>query len=211
MMYKLGIGIVCLAFLLLGINYFIPNTLDSYKQLLTEKSTQVTTSNLANPVEFASWREFIPQSGLFQVKLPQPPQYAKDFLPIPSSDQKRRYDIYASEKIDGTLFLISVITYPEEAELSFADDMLQQTVEELLHSKPDNKLTKISDTIFQKIPGRDFSIDNREFHVEGKVIMVNKTLYVLSYITRKGDFNAKEYQYFIDSFELLHREAKPSA
>lgn len=151
---------------------------------------------------FSLWQEFKPQSGLFKVLLPNPPQYAKDLVPIAGSEQRLRYDIYASEKIDGTLFLISVITYPEESDVTSSMDILKQTVEELKRSKPDNEMTKVKESLYHNHQALDFSMVNREFRVEGKAFIVDKIVYVLSYGSRKSDFNATEYEHFVNSFAL---------
>lgn len=163
----------------------------------TDRSTSVDSEN------FSRWQEFRPRSGLFKVMLPHPPQYAKDLVPIPGSDQSRRYDMYASEKIDGTLFLVSVITYPDEAETSQVSDILKETVNELLHAKPDNKLSKLEEGMFKTQKSLDFSFLNGDLQVEGKVFIVGKTVYVLSYATRKNEFDSTEFKHFIDSFELI--------
>jgi hypothetical protein len=117
---------------------------------------------------FATWSEFIPRSGLFQVLLPHSPQYGKDYISIPNSDKKRRYDMYVSEKIDGTIFLISVVTYPPDVDTSSTDEILRQNLEELMHNKPDNRLIKSLNTIVQERQTMEYSFENRDLHVEEK-------------------------------------------
>lgn len=186
-MKKVALIIVVLAILGMGFYYFY-----IYRQM-EEGEAQ----------NFATWKEFIPRSGLFKVLLPNAPQYAKDFIPIPDSTQKRRYDMYASEKIDGTLFLISMITYPPEVDTSFDEDILHQNIKELIHNKPHNNLTKILNGTFGDYQTFDFTIESKEFHVEGKAIKVDKIVYMLTYITPKENFDPEEYQHFINSFHLL--------
>lgn len=190
-MYKIGIFVICLLLFLLGLFYFAPGLKDAMF------STRSSDSH------FTTWKEFIPQSGLFKVLLPNPPQYAKDFVNLPDSDKKRRYDMYASEKIDGTLFLVNVITYPPEVDASLTEDVLRQTVEELMRDKPDNQLAKIENSLYKSRPTLDFNFNNRDFHVEGKVLMEGSRVYVLSYVTRLHEFDPAEYSHFIDSFELM--------
>ena len=193
-MNKTAIILISLAILAAGLIYV-------RKEAKEDSSAQAQIFDKAAE-NFNSWQSFKPRSGLFKVMLPHPPQYAKDLVPIPGSDQMRRYDMYASEKIDGTLFLISVITYPTEAEASESAEILKQIVEELMRSKPDNHLSNKKESRFKSYPALDFTIANQGFRVEGKVFMVGKAVYVLSYITRKDGFNKAEFQHFIDSFEL---------
>ena len=81
-MNKIGIIIVCVALLGAGLLYVKQGTKD-------DSSTPALVSS-SNSENFNTWQEFKPRSGLFKVLLPHPPQYAKDMVPIPGSDQKRR-------------------------------------------------------------------------------------------------------------------------
>lgn len=191
-MNKFGIVLICLILLFAGFFYLKP----------TEKSSNINKK----PIATSNWQKFKPNSGLFTVELPHPPQYAKDMVPIPGTDLKRRYDMYVSEEIDGTLYLISVITYPNEAEASEPLDIMKQTIDELMKTKPDNKLTKMDKSQFKTLQSFDFSFVNGEFFIEGKIFTAGKTVFVLSYVTRKGEFDAADYQRFINSFELVEKE-----
>lgn len=191
-MKNFGIVILCLILLFVALFYF--------------KKGENKKDALAPQIETSKWEKFKPRSGLFSVDLPHPPQYAQDKVAIPGTDLQRHYDMYASEEIDGTLFLISVITYPNEAEASEPLDLMKQTIDELMKAKPDNKLKKMNLTQFKSLQSFDFNFVNGEFFVEGKIFMVGKTIYVLSYVTRQGQFDATEYQRFIESFELHDKE-----
>lgn len=188
-MYRIGVAIICL---ILGIGAVF--YLNSRKNSMTLSSQH-----------FSTWKEFTPVSGLFKVLLPYSPQYAKDFVTLPDSHQQLRYDMYASEKIDGTLFLINVVTYPTGTDLSISDDLLYQTLDELIRSKPDNKLLKSEKSFFLEKSTLSFSSENKNFHIEGKILIDSNRVYVLTYTTRKQDFDLAEYQYFIDSFKLNNR------
>lgn len=197
-MKKLGVVVVCLALLAAGLLFL--------KQGIKGLDRKPATVPSAAQENYASWKEFKPKSGLFKVLLPSPPQYAKDLVPIPGKDEKRRYDMYASEKIDGTIFLISVISYPTDPQSSEVAQILKQTVDELMRSKPDNHLSKNTEAIFKNLPSLDFKIDNDELQVEGKVFMRGKNVYVLSYVARADQFGTDEFRHFVDSFELLPNE-----
>ncbi len=154
----------------------------------------------------SDWKEFTARSGNFKALLPSDPQYARQGVEIPNSDKKRRYDLYASEKVNGTVFMISISTYPPEIDTSDVPQMLQGALTELMQGNPDNKLLKQEDTIYQNQPALEFTIENDPFKVEGIAFMVGKALYVLSYTARTTDFNPAEYKHFIDSFVLLSKK-----
>lgn len=158
----------------------------------------------------ATWKVFTPRSQLFKVSFPHKPQYAKDFIAIPNSDEKRRYDMYASEKVDGSLFLINVITYPSEVNTDPAEEILRQNIDELMHNKPDNRLTHMEKSSFDNLHAFDFTIENSDFFVEGKAILDGHIVYMLTYTTRDDNFDPEEYQHFINSFHLLRKSQSSS-
>lgn len=162
-----------------------------------------TSPTMPAPPPYADWREFVARSGKFKVLLPAVPQYAKEAVDIPNMNKKRQYEMYVSEKINGTIFLISLITYPSDVDTSNTQEMLHGIVEEMMGSKPGNQLISEKAETFDHYPATDFSIRNKETNIQGKAFMINKTIYLLTYIAKKADFEEGEYQHFIDSFQLL--------
>lgn len=153
--------------------------------------------------DFSTWKKFIPSSNLFEINLPNPPQYGKDYVQIPGTDKKRRYDMYASEKLDGTLFLITVITYPPNYDTHDSFKILQENIDDLMHQKVDNRLNNLLQSQFQNHDTLDFSFENKDFIVDGRSIHDDPIVYMLSYITKKNNFDHEEFQHFIDSFKIL--------
>lgn len=185
--------------LLVGVAYLGIQSQKDWKAL----STTTAGFSASEQNLFSDWKEFTPPSGSFKVLMPALPQYAKDSVAIPETDKKRRYEIFASEKIDGTLFMVSVITYPPDVDTTNTQNMLKGIVEELMHSKKDNRLKEINQNMHANYESLDFNFESKEFEIRGRVFMVDKTLYVLTYIVRKADFDQAEYKHFIDSFHLL--------
>lgn len=202
-MSKIWIAIICLLIVVCGLLYFSPTLNRGVLRFLSRRDIQSSKAE-----NFSSWKEFVPSSGLFKVKLPSEPQYARDYIPIPDSDKKRRYDMYASEKIDGTLFLVTMISYPDDADNSLPENILRQTVDEFMRSKPDNQLSKLQNSL-DKENSLDFSIESKDFHIEGRIFLEGKIVYNLTYISRIDSFDPSEYQYFIDSFKEQKIESKP--
>lgn len=187
-MQKIILAIISLVVLGIGLYYFY-----TYQQ--SEKGELDL---------FSTWKKFTPKSHLFTAILPNSPQYAKDFIAIPNTDKKRRYDMYASEKVDGTLFLISMITYPREIDTSFAEKILRQNIDEVMQKKLDNRELSVSKEMFQGRKAIDFSAEGEQFDIEGKAILDDHTVYLLTYTTHKNNYDPKEYQYFVDSFHILN-------
>lgn len=199
-MYKMMI-FALLALALIGV-FFLATDTKVEKVLLGG-----IAKNKPEPVAL-DWKEFVANSGNFKAVLPSHPQHAKQVVEIPNSDKKRVYEMYASDKVNGTVFMISIITYPADVDTSDITQMLQGTVTELMQGNADNKLIKQEETIYQNHPALDFTIENEPFKVEGITFMIDKALYVLSYTARINDFKPAEYKYFIDSFVLQPKQAK---
>ena len=158
---------------------------------------------------FSTWKSFTPRSQLFQVLLPSTPQYGKESIAIPNSDQKRRYDMYLSEKVDGTLFLISVISYPSAYDIS-SHDTLRQLIEELRNNNQQAKMNQFSQTTLQGYRAIEFDFENQTFETAGMAIRDDHVVYMLTYTTQKENFDDEEFEHFIHSFKILkqHEEFK---
>lgn len=164
-------------------------------------SRQSTTNNMV-------WPEFISQGGEFIVRMPELPQHLQDAVNISHTDKKRKYEIYVSEKKDGSIFMIYRITYPEDFNTSNSQVILADVINEIITTNPNNRIIKNEETFYADYAARNFEIDNKDFTVEGLAFMDDKVVYVLTYATGDEIVNKSEYQYFIESFHLLSRATK---
>lgn len=170
------------------------------------KALPATLNSTMTIVPFEEWREFEADEAKFKVQIPALPQHATETVRDPKDQQKREYDMYVSQKNDGTIFMISLITYENDQETSNPTKLLKSIVEEMLASNPSNKLKSLKENLYHQYKAIDFSIENADVHMDGKAFVIGKTLYILSYIAKSADYNPLEYQHFIDSFKLLSRQ-----
>src|ERR1700722_19749969 len=54
--------------------------------------------------DFQKWHEFTAPTGKFKVLFPTLPQHATENVDDPKTNEKHKYDIFVSEKEDGTIF-----------------------------------------------------------------------------------------------------------
>ena len=195
MAWKIVLTICALLFC--GLIFLISDIKNAYKVLPINASKPIDVS------AFANWREFQPPSQRFKALLPAPPQYVKESVVIPDTEKKRLYEMYVSEKLNGTVFMISLITYPKDFLTSRPFEMLNDIVDEMIQNKPANKLKKREDVFFQNHEAVEFTIKNDKFDIQGTALMVDRTIYLLSYIASHSEFSSEDYQYFIDSFKVL--------
>lgn len=190
------------AILLLGVIYLASDIKDAYKLLPMKAEPTLEVS------PFADWREFEAKAGKFKVFLPVVPQYIKEAVAIPNTDLKRRYEMYIAQEPNDTIFMINLITYPNEIDTKDVRQTLHDLVDEMKASKPDNKLVEIKDNTYQDYPAVDFTLANPEFEVKGKAFMIDKMVFVLDYISRKENFALEKYDFFMNSFKLEPKTQK---
>lgn len=198
-MYKVLI-LLALLISLSALVYFIQKESDPKTPLA---NLTLTSKKKSDPNLFSYWRTFKSKKDTFQVSLPLEPHYVKDYVEIPGSDKKRRYEVYASEKPDGTVFMVSVISYPEEVEMSNSEEILKNMVDELMQGRADTKLLDLKPTLYMNHEAYAFSMENSLVKMEGITFLINKTIYVLSYVVRNENYNAEEFDHFINSFKFI--------
>jgi len=152
---------------------------------------------------FEQWREFVSAIGKFKVMLPSVPQHASEDLPVPDSEFVLKYEMYVSEEGDGTTFMISLIKYPDGIDTSKPENMLENVMNEMISVNPSNRLRSMSFFDLDNHKALDFSIASPEIVVNSRAFIVEKILYLLTVIDKVNKEDSEEYQYFIDSFQLL--------
>ena len=107
--------LVTIVLLFLGITTFVTLYFakDSYKILPLEEEKPDVTLEVYN---FQDWKEFSSPDGEFNVLFPTLPQHAKENLTDPKTNEVRKYNMYVAEKNDGTIFMISLISFPDMLE-----------------------------------------------------------------------------------------------
>jgi hypothetical protein len=168
----------------------------------TQEESSIRSDSVANLSPYAGWKEFTAQTGKFKASLPNKPQNVQEMTEIPGSPKKRHYDMYAAQKVNGVIFMISLITYPNDYDIPNSDQLLREVIHEMVENNPKNQLENISHSVFQDQKALDFQISNDEFHIQGKTFLIQQTIYLLTYVAKKEDFDENEYQYFLDSFHV---------
>lgn len=192
-MTRLIVFVMATAFIVLSILgiLFIK---DSYKVL------PIADSSIGAPTQFSSWRDFKAPDGKFSVMVPAFPQNAKQSMKDPKTKQPRQYDMYVAEKDNGTIFMISIITFVNNTE---TPELLQKSVvNDLLTANPTNQLKTMKVGDYKGLKTMDFSIENGNMTIEGMTFSKGETLYLLSAIFPNTVYNPEEFRYFVNSFDL---------
>lgn len=149
------------------------------------------------------WTKFVPFTGKFTIYLPKAPKYAIDIANEPNTDVKRWYEMYASEEVNGTVFLVNLISYHPSFDLTDTQRILHNVVNEMISSNINNKVLEITDGTFQDRKAVFFHFENESIEVKGVAFLAGITVYQLTYTALKVNFNEEEYEEFIHSFELV--------
>lgn len=191
-MYKIILGLILLVVVAFVFYLAVPPQ---------KKGDSGSTSSVQE--NFSDWVNFNPPAKQFKVSLPSTPQFFEDTVELPFSPEKGEFEMYVSTKVNGTLFMVNSVRYPPKADTSNPQEVLRALVEQLSYTRPGNRIVALKESQFDRYPALDFSLENKEFKVEGKALMVDKRAFILTYIARKGDFDSREYEHFMNSFSLL--------
>ncbi len=192
-----------LVFALVIFSYFmVRGYKDTYK---------ILPANLPNELEvpeFAGWREFTPPTKRFSVLLPVLPQHATEVVKDPVSQQDRTYNMYVSEKLNGTIFMISLIDFSKPFNPDQMDTALTNMMNDLVKTNPNNKLKYSEFATFKDQRALKFVIENNKIIIEGTTFILGNTLFVLTRISQVAQENDEEYQFFLNSFHLLNAKTE---
>ena len=150
--------------------------------------------------EFETWHEYTAPEGKFKVLLPVLPQHGQDIVDMPNAPGKREYDLYVSEKDDGTIFMISLITIMNKENLD--ENTLTAVMNDILKASPNNKLKTMTKGKYKEFPAMDFSIENGHVNIDGKAFLVDNKLYLLTTVSQLTNYKKQEFEFFLNSFQL---------
>ena len=155
--------------------------------------------------EFETWHEYTSPLSKFKVLLPVLPQHGQDTVNAPDAPGKREYDLYVSEKDDGTIFMISLIKILNDQKLD--ENTLTAVMNDILKATPNNKLKTMQLGKYKEYSAIDFSIENDEVNINGKAFIVGNTLYLLTSVSKMMNYKKQEFELFVNSFQLLNADS----
>lgn len=182
--------------------------------LVVFRFTQTSSSGSAfkeemeewSALELQKWHEFTSPSHHFKVLMPTLPQHAKEKINDPTTKEARAYDMYVSLKDNGSVFMISLISLLDNPAKTLDPSMLSNVVDNMVSGSPNSKVKKMEMGKYKEYPSIDFSFENPDANVDGKAFIVGNTLILLTGVAKPSDYNQKEFDFFVNSFQLTPRE-----
>jgi hypothetical protein len=157
---------------------------------------------------YADWYEFTAPADEFKVSLPLLPQQATQQVSDPTTKEERNYDIYAAQKADGTIFMISRIAFPNKPKEVSTEDLMKDVMNDMATANPKNKLLDVKKGEFDGAPANDFTIENDVTTIYARAFARGRTIYILSMISKNEHKNKNEFDHFIKSFGLKNKDKR---
>ncbi len=172
---------------------------DSYKILPINQ--QPASEVAIEKYNFQNWHEFSAEDGAFNVMLPALPQHAKEVVNV-TEKESRHYDMYVSEKGDGTVFMISSITFKGLPAGFDKREILRSMMDDMVASSPSNELRKEEEGEYKGHASLQYTIDNKDNAIDVKSFMDKDKMYVMTRVTKAVNYNTEEFNFFTNSFDL---------
>lgn len=148
-----------------------------------------------------NWLLFQDPRNEFKILFPNKPKAASNELKDAKTQSIRKQDMYVAEKPNGTVYMISRLTFPNTELLADKEAVLKAAVSDLISGNPDNKLKKSKLEDFQGGKALRFEIQNEEVNTQGLALIRGKSLFVLTAISKDKDRNDAENNTFLSSFQ----------
>jgi hypothetical protein len=200
------IFLLAILFISIFIGYFLVRINPNYPEpgKINETSTSTRDSGLATTSNI-DWIDYSPSNKTFQVKLPSLPQTTSKTFTDPNTQEKRSYEMFVSEKKDGTVFLISIINFKDLKSNVQDDEMLTAVANDMMTTHPDNKLIKTEAGKFKGNPSLKFELASDKVKIDTLTFIIGKKLYVLNRVAPAGSSDMKEFDFFTNSFDVNTR------
>lgn len=148
------------------------------------------------------WFDYEAPAKEFKVSLPLLPQTATQDLPDPKTGEVRHYEMYVAQTNGGTIFMISLITFPKEMDETVKSSTLKNMMNDMVSANPNNKLKTESSVSYAGESAIDFTIESESTLIQAREFFKGQTLYLLSLITKKDRPEKNHFEQFIQSFKI---------
>lgn len=161
------------------------------------------TASVVEQQPYSDWKDFTAPSGKFKGRFPMTPRHVSESSQDPRSNTTRRYNIYVAEQLDATAYMVTSINFVDKFNPENNPHVLDDTVSDMVSSNAQNVLVSKEETKIQGLKAVKFKIDNGKMtQIEGLVFVADKTLYILTRISKMGTANEEDFDHFIKSFSI---------
>lgn len=173
---------------------------DTTATAFKESSGDLTT------LDFHTWNEFTSENPPFKVMFPTIPQHAADTQHNKEDSSDRKYDMFVAQKNNGAVYAITAVQFDTKKDLGEDRKLPNEILQQLLTAKPENVLGKKSDIDWDGMKAIDFQIKQNDVLLVGRIFAKSNRLYVLTITTEKANYNPREFEFFVNSFDLEQKK-----
>lgn len=186
--YLAALVLACLAGSALFLGENIAEVAIQYEQTITQSGTQ------------SGWIQYVSDNGKFQVHFPKKPveQQPQQFE-IPNGDPLQVSEFKAHKEAE---FSVSYLDLPKKWKLFSANTLLKGAIKVVQEHRPGAQLLDKKLVKHKNYPAMDFKMKEGEKEIEGRLILVDNTLYKLWVIYSPDTPREQQHEVFLDSFEL---------
>lgn len=149
--------------------------------------------------DYENWHLYHDKEGRFSALFPTLPIHAAENYKDPKTEELRTYEMFVSERDDGSVFMVNLITFPEGADLD-AEQLYSRFINDMLTANPKNELENSTATTFHDSKSYDFSLRNDEMRIQSKIFLNDRSLYLFSRVVPIGSVKDEQFTFFVNSF-----------
>lgn len=179
---------------------------DSTKHDLSTATAINESSGDLTTLDFHTWHEFTSENPPFKVMFPTIPQHAADTQHNKEDSADRKYDMFVSQRSNGAVFAITAVQFETKKDLGEDRKLPNEILQQLLTAKPENVLGKKNDIDWDGMKAIDFQIKQNDVLLVGRIFAKSNRLYVLTITTEKANYNPREFDFFVNSFDLVQKK-----
>ncbi len=169
---------------------------------ITLSNNSNSEAEVSGTLDKSAWKLFKPNNDRFEVLFPAAPQHVSEAHP--NGKEVTKYDVFLSQDVAGNVFMISITQYPPSYAMGQVDDVLQAVKNGAVGSNSKNELKQVERSTFLNLPALDFTIANADSTIRSKVILEDKTLFVLTVMDKDPARLESDFNTFVGSFVIKH-------
>ncbi|MBN1915174.1 MAG: hypothetical protein JW769_04730 [Parachlamydiales bacterium] len=147
-----------------------------------------------------NWKDFHTKEGQCRIQFPSSPQHIQQNK---NGDQAVSYDVYIANDREKVIYFLLIASFPIVMNQEQKHKSLEGFFSGLLSNNPDNVLVDANLVDVQGNEGIDFQINNKDRFFQGRVVSVDRCLYLIASECNKDDFSFEDFQKYLSSFSLL--------
>lgn len=171
-----------------------------------------STSEQPNNSSTETWKEFNSVGGNFKTLFPTFPEHKTEPLNIAGITNQINMEEYTSVQGDGTTYLVYYTAYSSEVDTSNPRTNLENSVNGILQTLENGKLTSSSFSKFGNYDAIDYLLysPKEDVYIKGKNMMVGKSLYAIAVSYEQKNSSNAQYDKFVNSFQFTSNSTTPA-